>query len=494
MSAKICLVLTEDTIEKNLRLIDEYKNYIDIVELRADFLKGDEVLSIRKFPAFVDVPVILTLRRVVDGGFCTSGEGARVTLFARGLSFADSNPKNNFAYVDFEHDFDSSGFEEVAQAFNIKIIRSLHSINEPVKNILQTIQKIRKAPEDIVKLSFKSECLKDVTKIFSSVNNYMKPYIISPTGRFSLPARLLATKIGSEIVYTFSKEHIKKYNLEKEAIDPIELNDVYGFKNLDERTKVFGIIGKDVRHSKSPIIHNEGYRRKNMNAVYIPISVKNAYDALEFAERIGICGLSVTSPFKQDVIPYTSKLSDNAKNVMSVNTLLKQGRNNVIGYNTDIEGLKIALKNFLNRESLKGMKVAIIGAGGVANSVALVVKEMSGSACILNRTIEKAAQLAEKYNFKWAFLDSVALSLLQEFSDLIIQTTTVGSMENPNKDPLDFYAFNGNEKVFDLIYQPKKTVLMQRAERAGCKVCNGYEMLKAQAYLQFNIFTGRDYE
>ena len=97
MAPRICLVLTENTIDKNMQLLDRYRPWIDMVELRADFLDPQELLHIRAFPNMAHIPVILTIRRFLDGGEFKGGEGSRITLFARGLAFADTDPMNNFA-------------------------------------------------------------------------------------------------------------------------------------------------------------------------------------------------------------------------------------------------------------------------------------------------------------------------------------------------------------------------------------------------------------
>ena len=101
-------------------------------------------------------------------------------------------------------------------------------------------------------------------------------------------------------------------------------------------------------------------------------------------------------------------------------------------------------------------------------------------------------QLAERYNFRWAVLDLASVRILKKYSDIIIQATSVGMHEN--EDPLEFYSFSGSEKVFDVIYTPEKTALLKRAEAAGCNICNGYDMLRYQAYKQFELFTGGSYE
>jgi 3-dehydroquinate dehydratase/shikimate dehydrogenase len=84
--------------------------------------------------------------------------------------------------------------------------------------------------------------------------------------------------------------------------------------------------------------------------------------------------------------------------------------------------------------------------------------------------------------------------MLESWSDIIIQTTNVGMSPDTDGDPLDFYSFSGREAVYDIIYHPEKTKMLKRAEKAGCRICNGYSMLKNQAWLQYKLFTGEEYE
>lgn len=509
MAAKICLVLTEKTIEKNLSLLDKYRDYINIVELRADFLNQSEILYLREFPKKAKLPVILTVRRKSDGGRFTGGEGARMTIFARGLAFSSDDPTQNFAYVDLESDFNVLGIEEAARAMNIKIIRSLHS-KTPIKNIANAIADLRKDTTDIPKLAFTANSLINVTEVFKYVTNNQTnaqqndannnfnnpvnsfPYIISVMGIFGIPTRVLATKIHSEIVYTFSQEYINKNKLANELIDPVTLKELYRFDSINEKTKIFGVIGKDVNSSLSPTIHNRGFENCNINSVYIPISAINSKEAIAFAEVADIQGLSITAPFKTEIIPQINSISDDSKSIGAVNTLIRKNKK-WYGSNTDVDGFKQALIEFLEETNLHNYKIAIIGAGGAAKAVAHVIKSLKGKACIFNRTAEKAQQLAKQYGFKWAILDTINIKQLSIYSDLIIQTTTVGMEPLTELDPLSFYTFTGKEKIFDIIYRPETTHLLKRARAAGCMVCNGYKMLEYQAHHQFKAFANRSY-
>ena len=491
MPPKICLVLTENTIDKNIQLIERYRPWIDIVELRADFLDPQELLHIRTFPNIAHIPAILTIRRFLDGGAFKGGEGSRITLFARGLAFADTDPLNNFAYLDLESDVQAPSLEEAAQAFNIGIIRSLHSMKAPISDITAKIREIRRTDEEIVKIAYKADNLADVTALFKQAPQVNGQNILIAMGKYGIPSRILAAKLGSPLMYTMPREYIEKYHLEQESIDPITLNELYHFRTINDKTSIYGVVGTDTTRSLSPAIHNSGFARKNINAVYIPISAADSQEAIAFADCTGIEGLSVTHPFKFDIIPFLDSIGPASTACRAVNTILFDGGKRR-GFNTDIDGFSRALQEFLNVQSLRFKHVAIIGTGGAAHAIANAVHQLHGKACVFGRSAEKAKQLAERYNFRWAVLDLASVRILKKYSDVIIQATSVGMHEG--EDPLEFYSFSGAEKVFDVIYTPEKTVLLTRAEAAGCDICNGYDMLRYQAYKQFELFTGGSYE
>ena len=491
MVPKVCLVLTENTIDKNIQLIERYRPWIDIVELRADFLDPQELLHIRTFPKIAHIPVILTVRRFLDGGQFKGGEGSRITLFARGLAFADTDPLDNFAYLDLESDVQAPSLEEAAQAFNIGIIRSIHSIKTPIKDIAAKIREIRRTDEEIVKIAYKADNLAEVTALFKQAQQLNGQNTLIAMGKYGIPSRILAPKLHSSLVYTMPREYIAKYHLEQEYIDPITLTELYRFRAINDQTGIYGVAGADTTKSLSPAIHNRGFEKKELNAVYIPISGTNIQEVIEFAKCTGIAGLSITHPFKFDVIPFLDSLGPVSTACGAVNTVLFNGGKRQ-GLNTDIDGFIRALQEFLHVRNLRFKHVAIIGTGGAAHAIANAVHQLHGKACVFGRSAEKAKKLADRYNFQWEILDLASVRILKKYSEIIIQSTSVGMHEG--EDPLEFYSFSGNEKVFDVIYVPEKTMLLKRAEAAGCHICNGYDMLRYQAYKQFELFTGGSYE
>ena len=493
MKSKICLVLTEETIEKNLKLFEKYRKYIDLLELRVDFLSSDEIFHVYKFPSLVDVPVILTIRRKIDGGEFAQGEYTRALSFARAIN-ADATGGKNFEYIDLENDVSIPSIEDACEILGIKIIRSFHSINAPVSDIPTVFNELKKKKHEIIKIASKSFSLKDTIELFKASKTIKdSKSILVSMGKYGIISRILSSFLSSEIVYTFSDEAIERLNLKDEMLSPATLFSTYNFDKINEKTEFYGIIGENVNSSLSPSLHNSNFSRFAINALYLPFSAKDIDDAFLIAKYLKVKALSVTSPFKILSLQYANEVHESAKIVKATNTL--SFFNNVVtSYNTDIVGFEKALKEFLEPSS-KPLKASLLGAGGASRAVCYALKKMGFSDVIVfDRVKEKAELVASPYAFKAALLDISNLELLQKYSSLIINATTVGMGSLSGFNPISFYKFLGHEYVFDLIYNPPITLFLKKAKEAGCKTCNGYSMLKYQAKAQFNIFNGRGYD
>ena len=484
----VCMCLSGKTLEEDLQLVKKYEKQIDIVELRVDHLNEDEQLYAKKFPAMIYKPCILTIRRTVDGGLFSGSEFSRTNLFGRALAFADPDKSKNFAYVDFEDDYHIPSMHDAAMAFGVKIIRSFHSMNAPVSNVRKRCDEIRKTGYEIPKIAFMPDSLADVERLFRETKDFTQyDHIICAMGAEGLPSRILASYTNSYLTYVSPEETLGKMN-GIGHIDPVTLNELYNFKSITEKTALYGITGWPLPKTSSPLIHNGGYKKLGIDAVYFPARATLISDAINFADTVGMKGMSVTIPHKESVMYYLGEQSPEVIQIGACNTIVKKN-NKWIGY-------RRALEEFLGGTKLKFKKVAVIGAGGAAKAIVYALKQMGARVCIFNRTVEHAQQLAEKYGFSYYQLDSHSAAKIDEYS--IVQTTSVGmNSEDPStkeNDPLYFYEFRGNEMLFDIIYTPTVTPIMKRAAAAGCKTCNGYKMLEYQAYEQFKLFTGLKYE
>ena len=509
---KICLSLTGNTIAEDLEILDRYRNYIDIAELRVDYLTKDERLYVRRFLEQAGIPCILTIRRRIDGGQYMEGEAARTTLFARALAFAEQDVTKNFAYIDLENDFFVPSLHDAALAFGTSVIRSCYSLNSTVKNLASVYDGLRYTGYEIPKVECMPRSLSEVTNLLKQAKEIKdNNHILSVTGTFAAPLTILSSMTNSYLTYSNScddSEGIRDLNL----IDPKTLTERYNFNSIDRNTELYGITGFPLDSSDSPNVHNGMYRQYGMNAIYIPFKAKNIEEAMDFADEAGIMGFSVATPFKEEILPNLKQISAEVGDTGACNVAIKRGVD-WIGYNTDPEGLQKALCEFLGVRNLAHRRVAIIGAGSVARAAAYVVKQLRGKACIFNRTLSKARRIAEQFGFKYAPLEPASNDLFENYSDLIIQTTSVGmnykkealsenlperywmddvseTKASPDNDPIYFYKFRGHEAVFDVVYNPEKSPLLERAENAGCRISNGHKMLEFQALRQFELFTG----
>jgi 3-dehydroquinate dehydratase/shikimate dehydrogenase len=489
--AKICLCLTAKTIKRNLEILNKYREFTDIAELRADCLDPDERLYIRRFPELAGLPVILTIRRDTDGGNFTGGEGARVKLLANGLAYANADSRFNFAYVDIEDDFDVPSLEEAARTFGTRIIRSCHNINGIIDDIPAKIKSMKHAGDEIVKLACLVKSTSDVMRVYQAskiLQDHEK--ILICMGHYGIYSRILAERFGSFLTYSSALSENEAPGAPGQ-MDVRELAELYRFRKITNKTKVFGVVGFPLKASVSPWFFNTVFTLENTDAVYLPFPADSINDFVELARELDVNGLSITVPYKETVLANLAASSTVVHSIGACNTMsrIPEGW---YGDNTDSFGFSASLLDFLKKKSLKYLKVTIIGAGGVARSVASEVYRLGGKALILNRTAHKARNLASQYNFKWGGLDSQGIEIMAKYNDIIIQTTSVGMEGYDDADPLELYAFSGKEVVMDVIYTPAETPILKRAIAAGCKTINGYDMVIRQACMQYMRFTGAE--
>ncbi len=263
------------------------------------------------------------------------------------------------------------------------------------------------------------------------------------------------------------------------------------------KTAVCGLIGNPVEHTMSPVIHNFLAEKTGTDLVYVPFHVETGrlQDAVTGALGLNLLGLNVTVPYKTDVMECLSSIDPSAEAIGAVNTLVRT-EEGFRGYNTDMPGLYRAM--CADGVRVAGERVLILGAGGVARAVALMLLEKGAEQVILlNRSRDKALELAERINVKAGRPFAEALGL-EEYGRidasrkyLCIQATSVGmypkTEEAPITDP-DFYRLLSTG--YDLIFNPMETRFMRLCREAGAEAFNGYRMLLYQGVLAFSLWTG----
>ena len=264
-------------------------------------------------------------------------------------------------------------------------------------------------------------------------------------------------------------------------------------------TKICGIIGDPVEHSFSPAMHNAAFAALGLDYAYVPYHVRkeNLSAALMAVRALNLTGINVTVPHKQAVLEYLDEVSPAARLIGAVNTVVNH-QGHLVGYNTDAPGFVRSLKEQAEF-SPEGSNIFILGAGGAARAVAVQLA-LSGAAfiAIANRTFERAEEIAKliesntNCQVKTLTQADPTLNEIISDADLIIQTTSQGMyphiMETP-ACPLD--SLHAGKLVCDLIYNPRQTLFLQKAEKCGAKTLNGIGMLLFQGALAFELWTGQ---
>lgn len=263
----------------------------------------------------------------------------------------------------------------------------------------------------------------------------------------------------------------------------------------DKSSKTFCIIGDPVEHSLSPLMHNAAFKYLNLNYSYIAFKVKvnELKESVESLRDINVAGFNVTIPHKVEIIKYIDKLSDDASLAGAVNTV-KNEDGIFVGYNTDIYGLMTPIEERLS--NFEGAEILILGAGGSSRAALVGLSRKKGikSVYIVNRDQQKLSKVIELGKtlglscIPMEYSDHKKLSEISSHCELIINTTSVG-LKN-EKSLLSSESVGNGSIVFDIIYKPIMTDLLECAKSANAKVIFGYEMLLNQGYKSFEIWTG----
>ena len=263
------------------------------------------------------------------------------------------------------------------------------------------------------------------------------------------------------------------------------------------RTKICGVIGDPIEHTLSPLIHNKAFQELGLDFVYVAFRVNSDMlgKAIDGVRAFNIHGLNITIPHKVRVLKYLDIVDDLVRNIGAVNTIANDG-GRLIGYNTDGEGALRALVK--GGVPLSGKKVVVLGAGGAARAIVyFVAKEKPSSIMILNRTIEKADELAENVSTKtgmWVRAKKLLNQSLRDEmqdADLVINCTSVGMAPDVSGTPVPKGLLRKDIVFMDIIYNPIETRLLKEAKEAGAMTISGVDMFVYQAASAFEIWTDK---
>jgi 3-dehydroquinate dehydratase / shikimate dehydrogenase len=482
--AFVCLCLAGDTLDADLRLAASYRGKADLLELRADHLRPEELPRAGALPRQVDLPVILTVRRVRDGGKFAGDERERIALLDRLVTAG-------FRFIDIEEDLEAPGLDSRIASAGVRIIRSLHDHAGVPADLAARIGRLSRSPTEIPKAAVMAKSTADLGRLLATFKGQRGgEKILLGMGDFGFPTRVLATRLGSFLCYTSPAGAV----VAPGQIDPDTLGSVYRFRNIGPATSVYGVIGNPVMHSGSPRIHNRGFRSLGMDAVYLPFLVDDLDAFWEVADALDIRGLSVTVPHKQAVLGRVSEADEIVRATGACNTLVRDGIGRPWrGTNTDVAGFLAPLLKLFGGALPPGLGATVIGAGGAARAVVHALAASGARVLVLNRSEERGRRLAADFSARYGVLDEAGYAAARDYADLVVQTTSVGMAPDGLADPAPGFRFTGKETVYELIYSPPTTVFLRRAVDAGCRVVEGIRMLRAQAMTQFKLFAGVEY-
>jgi len=269
-----------------------------------------------------------------------------------------------------------------------------------------------------------------------------------------------------------------------------------GNANVTGKTVICGVFGDPIGHTKSPLMHNAAFAQLGLDYCYLPFRVaeEELDGAVAGLRAMNIRGVNITIPHKVAVMPLLDKINPLAEKIGAVNTIVNDG-GVLSGDNTDATGFLQALLE--GGVEPKGKNIIILGAGGASRAISFVLAERGARIVILNRTQERAKDLAHRVSNNSGAevtarqLDEPTLASELEKADVLINTTSLGMSPNSEGTPVPARLLKSDLVVSDIIYNPLQTRLLKEAEAAGARTISGMNMLVWQGALASEMWTGQ---
>ncbi len=413
-----------------LREIDQIKPLADLIELRLDRYE------IAEKP---DFPCIFTFRK-------TDSE-------EKIEKYLELEPE----YCDIDADRSGEFIERLSKRFpKTKLIGSTHNFKETPEDLDALLQKMKNPHFFVYKIAVTAQSSADMLRLMQFARNSRTPLCAISMGEFGKPSRVLGPIIGNVFDYAGLEEDLDlhRYSLKT-------LHEVFHYRDLNRETLIYALVGDPVEKSPSDLFHNPRFKH---NAVYVKMRVSSneVHECFEFFRKLPFGGLSVTIPLKELVMQEVDEVRPITKSIGAINTVIIRKRK-FIGTNTDAPGALNALEKHC---SVKGKRLAILGAGGTARAITYEAIKRGAQVLVFNRTLERAKKFHEA---------SFELKDLKEY-DILVNTIPPHQIDVPPIRP--------NTVVMDVVYDPKETPLLAAAKALDCTCVYGEEMFIEQALLQ----------
>jgi len=517
----------------------------DMVEWRVDALAEAEgaLASVRTLVRESPLPSIVTVRGAREGGEWNGTDRDRVS-FLEALCTAPGGPTP--AYVDFElADFSRSAnlrqkvelcvaHPGQVREVGTRLILSAHDFDGRPADLVRRWAAMAAADScAVAKVAWRARSVRDNLEAFELLRTRAKPSIALCMGEAGLMSRVLAPKFGAFLSFAHAGDAADAERAAANAAGTApgqpsveELVERWGFRRIGRRTRVFGVIGWPVGHSRSPELHNAWFRERGADAVYLPLPVPPEYEhfkatvgeLVDFAP-LDFRGASVTLPHKEHLVRFVrergGRVDALAARIGAANTLLVEAGGALACTNTDAPAAVDALCEGMgiDRAALRARRVAVLGAGGVARAVAAGLAEEGARVVVFNRGEERARRMcAELSGGAGAGADGdpgapaaggscgalegrIVPGRMSELGcgcfHAFVNCTPVGMAGGPDPggSPLpDDAPLDGSVTVMDTVYAPAETPLLREARSRGARSVGGWSMFVKQAERQFRLW------
>lgn len=467
----------------------------EAVELRIDTYDGDPAPLASFLTAQSERTWIATCRGREEGGHFAGDTAERVSQI---LAVA----RNSNAYVDFEL-ADWRRSDNIRQKIRLaaaapnggksRLILSAHDFGGPLPGVRGIVDEIGAVKGGaIAKVAYQVEHINESFAALDLMHERADATTAIAMGEDGLWTRVVAKKLGAFATYC-ALDDDKTTAPGQITLDV--MRNTFRWERINQATRVFGVIGDPIAHSMSPALFNRWFAEHDNNALYLPLRVRPTgggvrafLDECRKRDWLDIGGLSVTVPHKAAALAWAGHSADpQARAIGAVNTL-SFADGNLRASNTDapaaIASLLAALK--CTENDLAGITVDVLGVGGAARALTHGLSALGCRITLFGRSVDKTKSLAEEFAALAADWDARSTRT----GEIIINTTTVGMWPAVDESPLSADALSGCRLVFDLIYNPLESALLEQARNAGIAALNGLDMFVRQAAMQFEIWTG----
>jgi 3-dehydroquinate dehydratase / shikimate dehydrogenase len=428
-----------------------------------------------------DIMAIATCRRKENGGHFTGSLTSELDVLLHAA-------EGGCQIVDLEIESAEQAtkpqlarFRAALRAAGAVLLVSFHDFTR-TKGLAQAAHRIQAFEPDFVKVVSTARTLADnlaVLRLIEDLSLHSNVVGIA-MGEEGIVSRVLGPRAGATFTFASSGEGVETAPGQASVRT---LVDLYRVEQLDQATRIFGVAGNPIGHSLSPLMHNTAFRRESVNAIMLPLKVKSLDDLLTLTRELPLCGVAVTMPLKQEVLPRLANMDPLTARIGACNTLRIISDGKIVGFNTDVAGVVRPLER---RMRLKGARILVLGAGGAARAAVFGLVEQGAEIFITNRTHETAVALARKAKAKALKRDQLSKNRF----DAIINTTPCGMSGSIQSLPVAENELN-THVVFDMVYNPLETALLKLARSRGLAVISGLEMFVQQGARQFEIWTGK---